>query len=105
MFAHNVSLVSDTSVHAVGFCFPPPILAGHLVQHLEECKARAVVLLSDVKAYWFPLVQLAAVWSIEVTAVAEEGCFQWPSPNGGLKNWRYPRWRMIAYALDFRTKG
>ena len=52
-----------------------------------------------------PLVQLAAVRSIEVAAMAEEGCFQWPSPDGGLKSWRYPRWRMMAYALDFRTTG
>ena len=105
VFAHDVSLVPDTGVPAVGFCFPPPIMAGHILQHLAECEARAVVLLPDVKAHWFPLVQLAAVRSIEVAAVVEEGCNQLPSPDGGLKSWRYPRWRMIAYALDFRTTG
>ena len=105
VFAHFVSLVPGTSVPALGFCFPPPIMAGHIVQHLVECEARAVVLRPDVKAYWFPLVQLATVKSIEVAAVAAEGCFQWPSPDGGLKNWRCPRWRKIAYDLDFRTKG
>ena len=104
MFAHDVSFAPGTSAPAVGFCFPPPIMAGHIVQHLVECEARALSLLPDVKAYWFPLVQLAAVRSIEVAAVAEKGCFQWPSPDGGLKNWRYPRWRMISYALDCRTK-
>lgn len=34
----------------VGFCFPPsPLVAGHIVHHLAECRAHAVVLLSDVR--------------------------------------------------------
>ena len=78
-------------------------MAGHNVQHLAECKAHAVVLLPGVKAYWFPLVQLATVRSIEVAPVAAAGCFQWPSPDGGLKNWRYLRWGMFAYEVDFRS--
>ena len=62
-----------------------------------------VVLLPDVNAYRFPLVQLATVGSIEVAPVAAAGCFQWPSPDGGLKNWRYPRWGMVASEVNFRN--
>lgn len=105
VLAHDVSVVPGSRVPAVGFCFPPPIMAGHIVQHLAECKAHAVVLLPDVKAYWFPLMQLATVRSIEVAPVAAEGCFQSPSADGGLRNWQYPRWGMIAYEVDFRTMG
>ena len=65
MFAHDVSLVPGTGVPAFGSCFPPPTMA--------ECKARAVCLLPDVKAYWLLLLQLATVKSIEVAAVAAEG--------------------------------
>ena len=104
VLAQDVSIVPGTTVPAFGFCFPPPVVAGHTVQHLAECKAHAVVLLPDVKAYWFPLVQLAAVTSITVAPVAATGCFRWPSPKGGLRNWRYNRWGMVAYELDFRSR-
>ena len=79
-------------------------MAGHIVQHLAECKAHAVVLLPDVKACWFPVVQLAAVRSITVAPVAATGCFQWPSPKGGLRNLKYNRWGMVAYEVDFRSR-
>ena len=49
------------------------------------------------------MVQLAAVRSITVALVAAAGCFQWPSPDGGVRNWRYPRWGMVAYEVDFRN--
>ena len=67
------------------------------MQHLAECKAHAAVLLPDIRAYWFHLVQLATVRSIEVAPVAAAGYFQRPSPGGALKRWRYPRWGMVAY--------
>ncbi|CAM9718774.1 unnamed protein product [Laminaria digitata] len=105
VLAHDVSIVPGAGVPAFGFCFPPPVMAGHVVQHLAECKAHAVVLLPDVKAYWFPLVQLATVRSIEVAPVAGEGCFQWPRSDGCLTNWRYSRYGMIAYEVDFRSMG
>ena len=90
MLAHDASVVPGTRIPAFRFCFPPPIMAGHVVQHLAERKACAVVLLPDVKAYWFTLVRLATVRSIEVAQVATEGCSQWRISDGGLKNWRYP---------------
>ena len=73
------------------FCFPPPIMAGHIAPHMAECKAHAVALLPVMNAHWFPLLQLATVRS------------QWPSANGGIRNWWYPRWRMIAYEVDLRN--
>ena len=49
----DVSIVPGTVVPAFGFYFPPPIMAGHIVQQLAEGKAPAIVLLPDVKTYWF----------------------------------------------------
>ena len=54
VLAHNVSIVPGTRIPAFGFRFPPPIMAGHIVQHLVECRAHVVVFLPDAKAYWFP---------------------------------------------------
>ena len=102
VLAQDVAIVPGTTVPAFGFCFPPPIMVGHIVQHLVECKAHAVVLLPDIRAYWFPLVQLATVRSIEVGLVATAWYFQWPSPGGALMGLRYPRWGMVAYEVEFR---
>ena len=105
VFAQDVSILPGTRGPAFGFCFPPPIMAGHIVLHMAEYKAHAVALLPDVKAYWFPLLQFATVITIEVAPAAEDGCFLWPSVDGGLRNWPYPCWRMIAYEVDFRRLG
>ena len=54
MLAHDASVVPGTRIPAFRFCFPPPIMAGHIVQHFTRYKAHAVVLFPDVKAQWFP---------------------------------------------------
>ena len=104
VLAQDVSIVPGTTVPTLGSRFPPPVMAGHIVRHLAECKAHGVVLLPDAKAYWFPVVQLAEVKSITVAPVAATGCFQWPSPKGGLRNLMYNRWGMVAYEVDFRSR-
>ena len=96
--------MSGTRAPAFRFCFSPPNHGtSHGMQHQAECRVHAVILLPDVKAYWFPLVELATVRSIEVAPVASAGCFQWPSPDGGLRNWRYPRWGVVVYEVDFSS--
>ena len=52
VLAQDVSIVpGKTTDPAFGCCFAPPVIAGHIVNCLAECKAHAVVLLQDVKAY------------------------------------------------------
>ena len=56
------------------FFFPHPIMAGHIVQHMAEGKARTVALLPDVKVNRPPLLQFATVRAIEVAPAAGDGC-------------------------------
>lgn len=97
VFAQDVSVMPGGAAPAFGFCFPPPVMAEHVAQHLAECKEHAVLLVPDVPAYWFSLVQRAAVRSVTVASRTQRGCFQWPSPHGSLKPRTYTRWGMIAY--------
>ena len=60
-------------------------MADHILQHLADSKAHAVVLLPDVKAYRFALVQLATVRSIAMAPPAAAESFQWSSPDGSLR--------------------
>ena len=36
------------------YCFPPPVTVEHVVQHMTECRAHAVIILPDVHEHWFP---------------------------------------------------
>lgn len=102
VLAHNVAVVPGTVEEAFGFCFPPPVMVGHVVQHLAECKAHAVVVVPDRQEYWFPMVRHAAVRRREVAQAAAPGSFHWPSADGLLRPWRYLHWAMVAYEVDFR---
>ena len=105
MLAQNVAVMPGTQRPAFGYFFPPPTMAGHVVQHLAECQARAVVVVPDTRPYWFPMVQLATVRSVQVAPRNGDGVFQWPCPSGNLRGWRYRRWGMVAYELDFRPQS
>ena len=102
VLAHDVSVLPGTGDEAFGFCFPPPVMVGPVLQHLRECQAHAVLLVPDTRAFWFPLLQSATVRSVAVAAVGEVGVFQFPGKDGDLRPWRYPRWAMSAYEVDFR---
>ena len=43
LLAQDTSIVPGTPTPAFGFCFPSPVTAGHIAQHLAECKAYHVV--------------------------------------------------------------
>lgn len=79
VLAQDVAVVPSTRDPAFGFCFPLPILAGHIAQHVAECKVHAVVVLPAVRALCFRLVQLPAIGSIEVAPVSAVGFFELPT--------------------------
>ena len=70
LLTQDVSIVPGTKAPAVRFRFTALVMAGHTVENLAECKAHAIVLVPDVKAYWFPVVQFSAVGSITVAPLA-----------------------------------
>lgn len=51
MLSQDVSRMPDFSRECFGFCFPPPIMVGVVLQHLEERRAHAVILVPDLKGY------------------------------------------------------
>lgn len=102
VLAQDVSVLPVTNEEAFGFCFPPPVMVGPVLQHLRECHAHAVLVAPDTKAYWFPLLQSATGRTVDLTAIGEKGLFLCPGKDGDLRPWCYPRWAMSAYEVDFR---
>ena len=60
-FSQNAAVTPGENTPAFGYCFPPPVMAGHVVQHLAECRSHAVIVVPDVREYWFPQVSCATV--------------------------------------------
>lgn len=57
----NVKFMPVASVECFGFCFPPTNMVGVMLQHLEECQARAVIIVPDQKQPWGPRLARALV--------------------------------------------
>eukprot|EP00752_Nemacystus_decipiens_P016879 g15111.t1 len=105
ILAQDVSVLPGTQSEAFGFCFPPPVMVGPVLQHLRECQAHAVLLAPDTKAFWFPLLKSATVRSVPVADVGEHGVFCLPGKAGDLRSWRYPRWAMRAFEMAVHYIG
>lgn len=84
VLAQDVAALPETTVPACGwFLFPPSPYGGARGEAPgRKPRARGVVQVPDIKAYWHPLVQLAAVRSLEVTPRGATGSFEWPTPPG-----------------------
>ena len=57
VLAQDVSRLPGSEVQAFGYCFPPPVMVGHIVEHSAECHAHAVIVVPDTRAHWYPLVK------------------------------------------------
>ena len=77
-------------------------MVGHILQHLAECNAHAVIIVHGTNAYWFPMAKQATAQSRVMAQRNKGGIFEWPSQGGTFRRWRYPRWPMMAYEVDFR---
>lgn len=103
VFAQDVSVVPGATTRAFGSCFPPPIMVGTVVQHLFECRARAVVLVPDTRPYWYPLLAQGCNRSVLVAAKGQRGAFVWPHHRDGLREYVYAKWGMRAYEVNFSS--
>lgn len=100
VLVHNVSRMGPVNRYLVTVS-PSPAMVGHILQHLAECEVHAVIVVPDTWAYWFALVQGAAVRSLVVAPKAGGGV-RCSASNETLQDWRCPKWAMRVYEVDFR---
>ena len=74
-------------------------MVGHIVQHMAECGARAVIVIPDVKEHRFPRVHRAAVCSL---AIPKIGSFGFPHQDG-VRDHVFMRYGIRAVEADFRN--
>ena len=71
----DVSHTPGSANACFGFCFLPPQMIAVVLQHMQGCKARAVVVVPDDGQSWFPLLVAATVRSVPVAAKGGAGTF------------------------------
>ena len=103
VFSHNVSRMPGEPRPCFGFCFPPPQMVGVVLQHLAECKARAVVIVPDQRQVWFPLLSGAIVRSVAVSEMGDEGVFFRLHHQKGHVPVVFQSCAMRAVEIDFRN--
>lgn len=101
VFRHHVAVNSGGQEAAVGYSFSPPVMVEHIVQHMAECKAHAVVIISDVRDHWFQRVQRATARSLGLPNIDSFGFLH---HQGGVRDHVYVRYGMRAAEVDFRNR-
>ena len=76
-------------------------MVGVILQHIAECKARAVLIVLDQKHVWFPLIDEATVRSVEVSTVGDDSAFFRVHHQRGRVPFAFTRWTMRAVEVYF----
>ena len=69
VFSHNVSHMPGSLQNCFGYCFPQPsLLVGVVLAHISKCEARAVIVVPNTRASWFPMIEGAGVRSVQIAS-------------------------------------
>ena len=99
-FGQNAAVTPRENTPEFGYCFPSPVMVGHVVQHLAEWRAHTVIVVPDVRNYWFPQVICATVRTL---ALPMAGNFGFPHHQDDVRDYIYVRHGMRAVEVDFRS--
>ena len=47
-FSQNAVAMPVENTPTFGYCYPPPVMVGHAVQHFADCRAHAMIVVPDV---------------------------------------------------------
>ena len=101
MLGQDLSKIPDSGIPCFGFCFPPTAMVGVVLQRLEECRARAVVLVPDVKKTWHPLLEGATVQSMVLANPGASSVFFRMDHLHGKVPFSFMKWAMRVVEVNF----
>ena len=99
--AQDVSKIPDSGIPYFGFCFPPSSVVWVLISYIQACCARAIIIVPDTKAPWFPLLRSALVRTKTVATKANPNVFFRVNHSRGTIPVVFQKWGMIAVEVDF----
>ena len=86
------------------FCFPPPQMVAVVLQHMQGCKDRVVVVIPDDRRSYFPLLATATVRSVPVAAKGGASTFFRMHHQKGRMSFVFRQCGMRAAEMDFRKE-
>ena len=58
-----------------GYCFPQPSLVGVVLAHICKYQARAVIVVLNTRASWFPMIKEAGVRAVQIASQGADSQF------------------------------
>ena len=104
VLSQDVSHMPGSANACFGFCFPPPQTIAVVLQHIQGCEARAVVVVPVDRQSWFPRLAAATVRSVPVAAKGGAGTFFRMHHQKGRVSFVFRQWGMRAVEVDFRQE-
>ena len=102
VFSHNVSHMPGSLQKCFGYCFPQPSLVGVVLAHMSKCEARAVIVVPNTRASWFPMIEGAGVRSVQIASQGAGSQFFRVHHQRGAEPYTFGRGGMPAVEADFR---
>ena len=102
VFSHNLSHMPGSLQTCFGYCFPQPSLVGVVLAHISKCEARAVIVVPNTRASWFPMIEGAGVRSVQIASQGAGSPFYRVHHQRGAEPYTFGRGGMRAVEVDFR---
>ena len=75
VLSHNVKRMPGSLRTCLGYCFPQPSLVRVVSAHISKYEARAVLVVPNTQASWFPMIEGAGVRSVQIASKGEDSQF------------------------------
>ena len=102
VFSHNVSHMPGSLQKCFGCCFPQPSLVGVVFAHISKCEAKAVIVVPNTRASWFPMINGARVRSVEIASQGAGSQFFRVHHQREAEPYTFGRGGMRAVEVEFR---
>ena len=94
VFSHNVSHMPGSLL------FPTTVLGGSSVAHISKCEARAVIVVPNTRAAWFPIIEGAGVRPVQTASQGAGSQFFKVHHQRGAEPYTFGRGGMRALEAD-----
>ena len=105
VFGHNVNHMPGSLRICFGYCFPQPSLVGVVLEHMSKCEARAVIVVPNTQASWFPMTEEGGVPSVQIASEGEDNQFFRVHHQRGAEPYTFGRGSIRAIEVDLRRNS
>ena len=102
ILSHNMNRVPGLLQTCFSYCFPQPSFVGVVLAHISKCEARAVIMVPNTRASWFPMIEGVGVRSVQIASKGEDGQSFRAHHQRGAEPYTFGRGGIRAVEVGFR---